>query len=39
MLSVDMRGNDKSVFSFEEAHGKFIAHAICLLRRDFAGFE
>lgn len=39
MRFIRMGGNDKSVLSFGEPHGKFIADFVGQLRRDLSGFE
>lgn len=39
VFPVGMSGNDKSVFTFQEAGGQLITNAVCILCCDFAGSE
>lgn len=39
VLAVCMGGNEKGILALRPAHGRFIAHPICLLRGDLSGLE
>ncbi|EQE41368.1 relaxase/Mobilization nuclease domain protein [Clostridioides difficile CD40] len=39
VLAVCMGGNEKGILALRPAHGRFIAHPICILRGDLSGLE